>query len=71
MVKLKDIARETGLTISTVSKALNNSREISEATTERVLAVANAMGYRTRTAEIRRETNIIGAILPTPNWCMC
>ena len=64
MVKLKDIARETGLTISTVSKALNNSREISEATTERVLAAANAMGYRMKHAEVRRETNIIGAILP-------
>ena len=48
MVKLKNIARETGLTVSTVSKALNNSREISEATTERVLATATAMGYRTK-----------------------
>jgi len=64
VVKLKDIARETGLTISTVSKALNNSREISEATTERVLETAIRMGYRTKQTEDRRDMKLIGAILP-------
>lgn len=64
MVKLKDIARETGLTISTVSKALNNSREISEATTAKVLATAEALGYRIKRTETRQKIKTIGVILP-------
>ena len=64
MVKLKDIAQETGLTISTVSKALNNSHEISAETTKRVIATAEALGYRMKRSFEKKEGKTIGAILP-------
>lgn len=45
MVKLRDIAEATGLTVSTISKALNHSAEISKATTDLVWEKAKEMGY--------------------------
>ena len=45
MVKLRDIAEATGLTVSTVSKALNHSAEISKSTTDMVWEKAREMGY--------------------------
>ena len=63
MVKLKDIARETGLTISTVSKALNRSPEISTMTTEAVWEKAREMGYFSRRV-VDRRTKLVGVLLP-------
>lgn len=63
MVKLKDIAKETGLTVSTVSKALNHSPEISEATSRLVRQTAEQMGYRAKTP-VKASTKTIGIILP-------
>lgn len=63
MVKLKDIAKETGLTMSTISKALNHSSEISEETTNLVLETAARMGYVPRKKLKDMEKNI-GIILP-------
>ena len=63
MVKLKDIAKETGLTVSTVSKALNHSPEISEATSRLVRQTAEQMGYRAKTPA-KASTKTIGIILP-------
>jgi LacI family transcriptional regulator len=40
------IAKEAGVSIATVSRALNNGSRISEATRNRVLDVANQMGYQ-------------------------
>jgi LacI family transcriptional regulator len=45
-VKLKDIAKELGLSSSAVSKALNNSYEISEETKKRVHEYARKINYR-------------------------
>ena len=45
MVKIKDIAEYCGVSVATVSKALNNSSEISEETTKMIIAAANDMGY--------------------------
>lgn len=45
MVKLKDIADVVGVSIGTVSKALNNSHEISIETTEKIKTIAKEMGY--------------------------
>lgn len=46
-VKLKDIARETGVSISTVSRILNNdtSRKANDKTAARVLETAHRLGY--------------------------
>lgn len=45
MVKIKDIAEKCGVSVATVSKALNNSHEISEKTTQHITRVANELGY--------------------------
>ncbi len=44
-VTIKDVAREAGVAISTVSNALNNSDLVSEDTKARILAVAERMNY--------------------------
>lgn len=44
-VTLQDIARETGYTINTVSRALKNKHDISRATCEKIQRVAKDMGY--------------------------
>lgn len=45
MVKLKDIAERTGVTISTVSAALNGRGNMSSETRERLIETARQMGY--------------------------
>lgn len=44
-VTLKDIAKELGLTVNSVSRALHDSKEISEATKQQVKEVAARLGY--------------------------
>lgn len=44
-VLLKDIAEKTGLTINTVSRALNDKSDISEKTKELIRKVSKEMGY--------------------------
>ena len=62
-IKLKDIAARTGLTISTVSKALSRSHEISRETTMLVLEAAQSMGYQPKKTAGKR-CGTIGVILP-------
>ena len=45
MVSIKDIAQFCGVSVATVSKALNGHQDIGETTRERVLAAAREMGY--------------------------
>ncbi len=45
MVTIKEIARECGLSVTAVSKALRDAPDISEQTTVRVKQVAKKMGY--------------------------
>ncbi|HET8894867.1 MAG TPA: LacI family DNA-binding transcriptional regulator [Gaiellaceae bacterium] len=64
-VTIKDIARVAGVAPSTVSKALNGSAEVSEATRANVAAVATRLGYRpnsiARSLKVRR-THTLGVI---------
>lgn len=46
MAKLKDIATEAGVSISTVSKALHNSTDINEETQKHILDIAQKKGYK-------------------------
>lgn len=46
MVKLKDLARELNVSITTVSRALNGFSDVNEATRARVSAAAERLGYR-------------------------
>lgn len=64
-VTIKDIARVAGVAPSTVSKALNGSAEVSEATRANVAAIAARLGYRpnsiARSLKVRR-THTLGVI---------
>lgn len=46
-VTIKDIARLSGVSVATVSRALNDASEISEDTRDRVLRICREQGYRT------------------------
>lgn len=45
MVSIKDISIRCGVSVATVSKAMNNHNDISEATKKNILKVAKEMGY--------------------------
>ncbi|MEZ4934694.1 MAG: LacI family DNA-binding transcriptional regulator [Saprospiraceae bacterium] len=64
---IKDIARLTGLSISTISRALKGHPDISTATREKVSEVADAMGYKPNLGarSLRTQSSkLIGVILP-------
>ncbi|MHA7842335.1 MAG: LacI family DNA-binding transcriptional regulator [Winogradskyella sp.] len=66
-ITLKQIARELEVSISTVSKALRNSAEISEDTKQKVQAFAKLYNYRPNNIALslkNRKTNTIGIIIP-------
>ncbi len=66
-VTLKQIARELDVSISTVSKALRNSKEISEDTRDKVQAFAKLYNYRPNNIALslkNRKTKTIGVIIP-------
>jgi LacI family transcriptional regulator len=64
---MKRIAIELGVSVTTISKVLNNHGDISEATRDRVLAKIEELGYQ-RNAVARsltlRRTHTIGIVIP-------
>lgn len=67
MVSIKDIAKECNVSAMTVSRALNNSKEISEETRKRILEVCEKRGYKANSAArslILKKTNMIGLVIP-------
>lgn len=62
MVSLKDISARCGVSVATVSKALNGHKDVSEATRERLMKVAKEMGYfpnsQARALKTNRTYNI-------------
>lgn len=64
---MKQIARELDVSISTVSKALKDSPEISEDTKQKIQAFAKLYNYRPNNIALslkNRKTNTIGIIIP-------
>ena len=64
---LKTIASKLGVSISTVSKALNNSDEIGMETRQRIQAYVEEIGYRPNNLAVslqRQRTMTIGVIVP-------
>lgn len=55
-ITIKDVAREAGVSIATVSNALNNSDVVQPKTREHVLSVAQRMGYIPNVNGIRLRT---------------
>ena len=68
-VSLKFLAKELGVTEGTVSRALNNYPDISEATRQRVLEVAEKFNYKANPTARRLATGVAEAVayLMPPN----
>jgi LacI family transcriptional regulator len=67
MVTLKQLAKELNVSISTVSKALNNSAEIGEDTIKRVKELAELYNYKPNKVALslkQNKTKTIGVIIP-------
>lgn len=66
MASIKDIAKKAGVSISTVSYALNGSPKVTEETAAKILAIAKELNYVPNAAARslkKRETKIIGVFL--------
>jgi len=66
-ITLKDIARELDVSISTVSKSLKNSSEISKETKDRIRAFAKFYNYRPNNIALslkNKRTKNIGVVIP-------
>jgi LacI family transcriptional regulator len=66
-ITLKIIAKEFGVSISTVSKALKGSHEISEEMREKIQAYANFYNYKPNNLALQlrnQKTSVIGIIIP-------
>ncbi|WP_261640176.1 HTH-type transcriptional regulator GalS [Erwinia mallotivora] len=46
MITIRDVAREAGVSVATVSRVLNNSSAVTAETRDMVLSVVDALGYR-------------------------
>lgn len=67
-VTIKDIAKRTGLSVTTVSRALNDFDDVNAETKELIRQTAAEMGYVPNSLAQRfqkRKTDTIGLILPT------
>ncbi len=68
MATLKDVAAKAGVTVTTVSRMLNNRGYISQQTREKVLAAMKELDYHPNELArslTKRHTNIIGIIVPS------
>ena len=66
-VTIYDIAEEARVSIATVSRAFNGHPRVSEATRERVFAVAETLGYEPHASAqslARKTTRLISAVVP-------
>ena len=64
---LKDLARELGVSIATVSRALRSSPEIGQEMQEKVKALAKRLNYRPNpfAQSLRKEApRVIGVVMP-------
>lgn len=66
-ITIKTIAKELGVSTSTVSKALKDSHEIGKETKDRIQAFANHYNYKPNSLALQlrnQKTKVIGVILP-------
>lgn len=67
MVTMKDVAREVGLSVTTVSRALNNYDDVAEATRARIQKVAHRLDYHPNVMARGLQTsraNAVGLVIP-------
>ncbi len=66
-VSIEQVSKQIGLSVSTVSKALNDYPDIAPETKQRVLKIARELNYHPSAAARnlrRKRTNMIGFVLP-------
>lgn len=69
-VSIQDLAAELGLSVSTISRALNNALDVSEATKAQVRALAEKLNYQSNSmaASLRSgRSHVLGVIVPHIN----
>jgi len=69
-ISLKDLAKELGVSISTVSRALKNHPDISPEMTKKIQALAQVRNYTPNPLAmglLRQQTRMIGVIVPDIN----
>jgi DNA-binding LacI/PurR family transcriptional regulator len=69
-VSIKDVAREAGVSVTTVSHALNHKGRLSEGTRSRVVEVAERLGYRANPAArhlVSGRAGLIAAMASLPD----
>ncbi len=70
-VTLKDLAKACGVSVGTVSRALNEKNEVSAKTSERIRKLALELGYipnrAGRALSAQKNVNFIGIVLPSIN----
>ena len=67
MITLKELSKQLNVSVSTVSKALNGSPEISEATAKRIKELAKHLNYQPNKIALSlksNQTKTIGVIIP-------
>jgi LacI family transcriptional regulator len=68
MTTIQELAAKSGVSVATVSRALNGSPEVSEATRDRILELARSLDYTPSAAArtlVRRRSHVVGVILET------
>lgn len=71
---IQDVAKTAGVSVSTVSRVLNNKDDVATQTVNRVKEVINTLGYTSSLAARgmrSRRTNVIGLIIPEVSTSYC
>lgn len=66
-IKIQDVAREAGVSVSTVSRVLNGKVDVAKDTQDRILTVIDDLGYSSSLAARSMRslrTNLIGLVMP-------
>lgn len=69
-ITIYDLAKTLGISAGTVSRSLNDHPSISPKTKERVISMANELGYKTNKFAVnlsKQKSNTIGVIVPKLN----
>ena len=70
-VTLKDLAKASGVSIGTVSRALNDKNEVSAKTSDRIRQLAQELGYipnrAGRALSSQKSINYVGIVIPSIN----
>jgi LacI family transcriptional regulator len=68
MTTIQQLAAQSGVSVATVSRALNGSPEVSDATRDRILELARKLDYTPSAAArtlVKRRSHVVGVVLET------